>query len=72
MIAAVQKFQNGEPPSGVRPGMFVLYESGASALIGTFVALRQEPIVKWSQLIEPFEMEWLQSVAVDRSLGVLK
>lgn len=69
MIAAVQKFSIGEPER-VIPGMAVLYQSGALDLIGTSVIPRDEPIVKWSQLIEPFEMEWLQSMAVERSLGV--
>lgn len=71
MINVVPRFHKGSPPVA-KTGMFVLYASGAYDLIGTSVFLRQEPIVKWSQLIEPHEMDWLQGMAISRELGVLK
>lgn len=72
MISVVVKWQPG-PPSTFKPGQFLLYESGEYALVGSNTAITStQKIVKHTTLIEAHELEWLQSMAVERSLGVLK
>lgn len=72
MINVVVKWQEG-PPQTFKPGQFLLYESGEYALVGSNTAITStQKIVKHTTLIEGHELEWLQSMAVDRSLGVLK
>ena len=72
MINCVPKFVAGPPPKLI-PGQFLLYESGEYALVGSNTAITStQKIVKHTTLIEARELEWLQSMAVQRSLGVLK
>ncbi len=72
MINCVTKFIDG-PPQTFKPGQFLLYESGEYALVGSNTALTStQKILKHTTLIEGHELEWLQSMAVQRSLGVLK
>jgi hypothetical protein len=72
MINVVPKFTAG-PPARLIPGQFIVYESGEYQLIGSHTALTStQKIVKHTTLIEAHELDWLQSMAVDRSLGVLK
>nr|DAV53047.1 MAG TPA: hypothetical protein [Caudoviricetes sp.] len=72
MINCVPKFVAGPPPKLI-PGQFLLYESGEYALVGSNTAITStQKIVKHTTLIEAHELEWLQSMAVQRSLGVLK
>lgn len=72
MISVVVKWHPGAP-STFKPGQFLLYDSGEYALVGSNTALTStQKIVKHATLIEAHELEWLQSMAVDRSLGVLK
>lgn len=72
MINVVVKWQEGGPAQ-FKPGQFLLYESGEYALVGSNTAITStQKIVKHTTLIEAHELDWLQSMAVDRSLGVLK
>lgn len=72
MINCVPKFVAGAPAKLI-PGQFIVYESGEYQLIGSHTALTStQKILKHTTLIEGHELEWLQSMAVDRSLGVLK
>lgn len=72
MINVIVKWKPG-PPSTFKPGQFLLYESGEYALVGSNTVLTStQKILKHTTLIEAHELEWLQSMAVDRSLGVLK
>ena len=72
MIAVVQKFVDG-PPIRLQAGQFIVYESGEYQLIGSHTALTStQKILKHTTLIEAHELEWLQSMAVERSLGVRK
>jgi len=72
MIAVIIKWEEGSPAQ-FKPGQFLVYESGEYALVGSNTAITStQKIVKHTTLIEGHELEWLQSMAVDRSLGVLK
>lgn len=72
MVPTVNKFIKG-PPAIFKPGQFLLYESGDWELVGSQTALTStQKIVKHTTLIEAHELEWLQSMAVERSLGVKK
>ena len=72
MIAVVQKFADG-PPAKLCAGQFIVYESGEYQLIGSHTALTStQKILKHTTLIEGHELEWLQSMAVERSLGIKK
>lgn len=72
MISVVTKFIDGAPAT-FKPGQFLLYESGEYELVGSHTALTNtQKIAKHTTLIEAHELEWLQSMAVGRSLGVLK
>lgn len=72
MINVIVKWQQGSP-SAFKAGQFLLYESGEYALVGSNTALTStQKILKHTTLIEGHEFEWLQSMAVQRSLGVLK
>jgi hypothetical protein len=72
VINVVIKWQAGQPET-FKPGQFLVYESGEYALVGSNTAITStQKIAKHTTLIEPHELEWLQSMAVDRSLGVLK
>lgn len=72
MVPVVIKWQAG-PPTRLIPGQFIVYESGEYALVGSNTAITStQKILKHTTLIEAHELEWLQSMAVDRSLGVLK
>ena len=72
MIAVIFKWVAGSPKTFI-PGQFLLYESGEYALVGSNTAITStQKIVKHTTLIEGHELEWLQSMAVERSLGVLK
>ena len=72
MINVVTKFTNGAPAQ-FKPGQFLVYESGEFELVGSNTALTTtQKIVKHTTLIEGHELEWLQSMAMDRSLGVKK
>lgn len=72
MINVIVKWQQGAPDS-FKPGQFLLYESGDYALVGSNTSLTStQKIAKHTTLIEAHELDWLQSMAVDRSLGVLK
>ncbi len=72
MINVVTKFIEGAPKV-FKPGQFLVYESGEFALVGSNTALTStQKIAKHTTLIEAHELEWLQSMAVERSLGVRK
>jgi len=72
MINVVTKFVAG-PPATFKPGQFLVYESGEFALVGSNTALTcTQKIAKHTTLIEAHELDWLQSMAMERSLGVLK
>jgi hypothetical protein len=72
MINCVPKFVDGAPSAFI-PGQFLLYESGEYALVGSNTAITStQKIAKHTTLIEGHELEWLQSMAVERSLGVKK
>ncbi|MNL32369.1 hypothetical protein D3C87_1542140 [compost metagenome] len=72
MISVVVKWINGSPET-FQAGQFLVYESGAYELVGSRTAMTTTlKIVKHAVLIEGHELEWLQSMAVERSLGVLK
>lgn len=72
MVPVVIKWQAGSPARLI-PGQFLLYESGEYALVGSNTAITStQKIVKHTTLIEAHELEWLQSMGVERSLGVLK
>lgn len=72
MINVIPKWKSGSPAQ-LKPGQFIVYESGEWELIGSYTALTNtQKIVKHTTLIEAHELDWLQSMAVDRSLGVLK
>jgi hypothetical protein len=72
MINVVTKWKSG-PPETFQAGQFLLYESGEYALVGSNTAITStQKIVKHATLIEGHELEWLQSMAVERSLGVKK
>lgn len=70
MINCVTKFIDGAPET-FQAGQFIVYESGAYELVGSRTAMATtQKIVKHAVLIEAHELEWLQSMAVERSLGV--
>jgi len=72
MIAVIVKWQEGSPAQ-FKPGQFLVYESGEYALVGSNTAITStQRIVKHTTLIEGHELDWLQSMAVERSLGVAK
>lgn len=72
MVPTINKWQAGSPAQ-FKPGQFLLYESGEYALVGSNTAITStQKIVKHTTLIEAHELEWLQSMAVQRSLGVVK
>lgn len=72
MVPTINKWVSGAPDK-FKPGQFLVYESGEYALVGSNTAITStQKIVKHTTLIEGHELEWLQSMAVDRSLGVLK
>lgn len=72
MVPVVIKWQAGSPARLI-PGQFLLYESGEYALVGSNTAITStQKILKHTTLIEAHELEWLQSMAVQRSLGVRK
>lgn len=70
MINVIVKWKQGAP-SSFKPGQFLIYESGDWELVGSQTALTStQKIAKHTTLIEAHELEWLQSMAVERSLGV--
>lgn len=70
MINVIPRWKNGAPDQ-FKPGQFLVYESGEFALVGSNTALTcTQKIAKHTTLIEAHELEWLQSMAVERSLGV--
>jgi len=70
MINVIPRWTMGSPPRLI-PGQFIVYESGEYQLIGSNTALTStQKILKHTTLIEGYELEWLQSMAVERSLGV--
>lgn len=72
MIAVEIKWKKGAPET-FEAGQFLVYESGAYELIGSRTAMTTtQKIAKHTTLVEGHELEWLQSMAVGRSLGVLK
>lgn len=72
MINVIPRWVAG-PPAQFKAGQFIVYESGEYELIGSFTSLtKMQKILKHTTLIEGHELEWLQSMAVDRSLGVKK
>lgn len=72
MINVVTKFVDG-PPAKLQAGQFIVYESGEYQLIGSHTALTStQKIMKHTTLIEAHELEWLQSMACERALGVRK
>ena len=72
MVPCIIKWQSGSPAQ-FKPGQFLVYESGEYALVGSNTAITStQKILKHTTLIEGHELEWLQSMAMDRSLGVLK
>lgn len=72
MVPVVIKWNEGSPARLI-PGQFIVYESGEYTLVGSNTAITStQKIIKHTTLIEAHELEWLQSMAVDRSLGVLK
>ena len=72
MINVIPRWTKGAP-SAFKPGQFLLYESGEYALVGSNTAITStQKIAKHTTLIEGHELEWLQSMACERSLGVLK
>lgn len=72
MVPVVIKWQAGSPAQ-FKPGQFLVYESGEYALVGSNTAITStQKIVKHTTLIEGHELDWLQSMAVERSLGVRK
>lgn len=72
MINVIVKWQQGSPES-FKPGQLIVYKDGSCELIGWDCSPSySEEIVKYTTLIEAHELEWLQSMAAERSLGVLK
>lgn len=72
MINVITRWTKGAP-SAFKPGQFLVYESGEYALVGSNTAITStQKIVRHATLIEAHELEWLQSMAVQRSLGVKK
>jgi len=70
MIAVIIKWVAG-PPAQFKAGQFIVYESGEYELIGSFTSLtKTQKIAKHTTLIKAHELEWLQSMAIERSLGV--
>jgi len=72
MIAVIVKWQEGSPAQ-FKPGQFLVYESGDYSLVGSNTAITStQKIAKHTTLIEGHELEWLQSMANERSLGIRK
>jgi hypothetical protein len=72
MINVIPRWTKGAP-SAFKPGQFLVYKDGDCELIGwDCSASCSQEIVKHTTLIEGHELEWLQSMAVERSLGVAK
>jgi hypothetical protein len=72
MVPCIVKWQAGSP-AHFKPGQFLVYESGEYALVGSNTAITStQKIAKHTTLIEGHELEWLQSMGVERSLGVAK
>lgn len=70
-INVIPRWVDG-PPAQFAPGQFLLYESGMWELVGSRGLVAEGRIVKHTTLIEPHELDWLQSMAVKRCLGELK
>lgn len=72
MINVIPRWTKGAPQT-FKPGQFLVYESGEFALVGSNTALTStQKIAKHTTLIEAHELEWLQSMAVERSIGARK
>jgi len=72
MINVIVKWKQGAPES-FKPGQFLVYESGDWELVGSQTAITStQKIAKHTTLIEGHELEWLQSMANERSLGIRK
>lgn len=70
-VPVTPKWKDG-PPDQFAPGQFLVYESGMYELVGSRGLVAEGRIVKHTTLIEPHELDWLQSMAVKRCLGELK
>lgn len=70
MIPVIVKWAAGAPEE-FKPGQFVVYEDGECELVGCDY-IQLSPIAKHTTLIEPHELDWLKSMADERSLGVVK
>ena len=69
MVPVIIKWKAGSPTQ-FKPGQFLVYESGGWELVGCrFSPSFDQEIVKHAILIEPHELEWLQSMATKRHLG---
>jgi hypothetical protein len=71
-INVIPRWKDG-PPDKFEAGQFVVYSDGECQLIGwNGYPQSTHGIVKHTTLIEPHELDWLQSMAVKRCLGELK
>lgn len=72
MITVEIRWKKGAPET-FEAGQFLVYEDGDYELVGSHTALTDtRRIVKHTTLVEAHELDWLQSMAVERSLGVAK
>lgn len=55
-------FKNGEPDQ-LAVGMLLVYQCGKIELVGSQKHVATEPIVKWTQVVEPHWIEWAQDIA---------
>lgn len=70
MINVIVRWTKGAPTE-FKPGQFIVYTTGEWELVGSREPIQTSRIVlKYATLIEGHELEWLQSMAVERSLGV--
>lgn len=73
MINVIPRWVDGHPKE-FKPGTFIVYKGGDCELIGWLRVPSRigQEILKHTTLIEPHELDWLQSMAVKRCLVELK
>jgi hypothetical protein len=70
-VPVVVKWIDGAPDK-FEAGQFIVYEDGDWELVGTRGPSNLPRVIKHAILIKPHELEWLQSMAVGRHMGVAK
>lgn len=54
---------NEGAPEKLEPGMVVKRANGKLEIIGHFMRAHEHPVHAWAWLIQPYQLEWLESMA---------